>query len=93
MNFSTALELLKEGDILQREAWDENLIISTQIPNTIPNEVISKMTSLRDNIKRCLAYNDLHYMNQIILVDTDSGEITYYIPTSADLFAEDWLAY
>ena len=93
MDFSEALLALKEGDILQREAWDENLIISTQIPNTIPNEVISKMTSLRDNLKRCLAYSNLYYLSQIILVDIDSGEITYYIPTSADLFAEDWLAY
>lgn len=78
MNFSQALESLKEGQKLYREGWNgKGLFIQAQYPDSN-----SKMTQPYIYMT-CPLGSTKHYI-------TDKIERIPWIPCQGDLFAEDW---
>lgn len=92
MNFGEAIERVKTRSYIARRAnWDDDMFIFAQIPANINEETIPKMQSLPDVVKREiieLGFTSLDYQNQICKFD--NGVITYYTPTSNEIFADDW---
>lgn len=89
-----AKEVLDSGGVLQRLGWnDRGLVVFKQIPADIGESVIPKMTSLPQNAKDIILESQKHisYNNQCILYNLHTGEATSWIPTIADIFAEDWV--
>lgn len=92
MNFGEAIECVKTRSYIARRAnWDDNMFIFAQVPANINKEIIPKMQSLPDVVKREiieLGFTSLDYQNQICKFD--NGIITYYTPTGNEIFADDW---
>jgi hypothetical protein len=101
MNFGEVIKELKKGCVYTRHAtvsWYGKFIVM-QIPQTIPADIVPKMTSLPDQVKGILgAMGDgsISYHDQVLIVEANDNckksHATYYIPTWEDLFAEDWIA-
>lgn len=92
MNFGEAIEYVKTRSyIARRFNWDDDTFIFAQIPANINEEIIPKMQSLPDVVKREIieaGFTSLDYQNQICKFD--NGVITYYTPTGNEIFADDW---
>lgn len=92
MNFKEAIERVKTCSYIARLAnWDDDVFIFAQVPANINEETIPKMQSLPDVVKHEIiesGFTSLNYQNQICKFD--NGVITYYIPTSDEIFADDW---
>ena len=92
MNFGETIERVKTRSYIARRAnWDNNVFIFTQVPAYINEEIIPKMQSLPDVVKREITeagITNLSYQNQICKFD--NGNITYYTPTGNEIFADDW---
>lgn len=92
MNFGEAIERVKTHSYIARRAsWDYDVFIFAQIPSNINKEIIPKMQSLSEVVKREVieaGFILLKYKNQICKFD--NGDITYYTPTGNDIFADDW---
>lgn len=92
MNFGNAIERVKTRSYIARRAnWDDDMFIFAQIPANINEETIPKMQSLPEVVKREITeagITSLSYQNQICKFD--NGNITYYTPTSNEIFADDW---
>jgi hypothetical protein len=92
MKFGEAIEALKEGKLVARSGWNgKGLFIAKQIPATISQEIIPKMQSLPDAAKAVFADRDqaIQYRNQMLIVNHE-GIADSWVPSSSDLFAEDW---
>lgn len=92
MNFGEAIERVKTRSyIARRSNWDDDTFIFAQIPANINEEIIPKMQSLPDVVKREIieaGFTSLDYQNQICKFN--NGVITYYTPTGDEIFAGDW---
>lgn len=92
MNFGEAIERVKTCSYIARRAnWDDDMFIFAQIPANINEEIIPKMQSLPEVVKREITeagITSLSYQNQICKFD--NGVITYYTPTGNEIFADDW---
>lgn len=92
MNFGEAIERVKTRYYIARRAnWDDDMFIFAQIPANINEETIPQMQSLPDVVKCEIiesSFTSLDYQNQICKFD--NGVITYYTPTSNEIFADDW---
>lgn len=92
MNFGKAIEHVKTCSYIARRAnWDDDVFIFAQVPADINEETIPKMQSLPEVVKREITeagITSLSYQNQICKFD--NGDITYYIPISNEIFADDW---
>lgn len=92
MNFGEAIERVKTRSYIARRAnWNDDVFIFTQVPADINEEIIPKMQSLPEVVKREIieaGITSLSYQNQICKFD--NGNITYYISTSNEIFADDW---
>lgn len=92
MNFGNAIERVKTRSYIARRAnWDDDMFIFAQIPANINEEIIPKMQSLPEVVKREITeagITSLSYQNQICKFD--NGNITYYTPTGNEIFADDW---
>lgn len=92
MNFGETIERVKTRSYIARRAnWDDNMFIFTQVPAYINEEIIPKMQSLPEVVKREIieaGITSLSYQNQICKFD--NGNITYYTPTGNEIFADDW---
>jgi hypothetical protein len=100
MNFSNAIEALKEGKCLTRSIWKgtDKKFIFKQVPATINEEIVPKMQSLPDDAKKLFlkSFQDeneqidaIYYCNQIAIVGL-SNSIDSYSASAQDIFAEDW---
>lgn len=92
MNFGQAIEALKEGKLLQRTGWNgKGMFIAKQIPATIGLDIIPKMQSLPQAAKDVLIKRgqEINYANQMIIVNAE-GRADSWVPSSSDIFAEDW---
>jgi|SRR5690606_36229561 len=101
LNFSEALEAIKEGKMVRRCAWREDIFIFRQVPATIPLEVIPKMQCLPEAVKHefdrrskdeTIQVSGIYYSNQLALVNS-SNLIQSYSPSVADVLADDWELY
>lgn len=93
MNFGQAIEALKEGKLIQREGWNgKGMFIMKQIPAEILLETIPKMQSIQQSAKDKLLERGttLKYTNQMLIINLD-GRADSWVPSSSDVFAEDWL--
>lgn len=92
MNFGEAIERVKTRSYIARcTNWDDDVFIFEQVPADINEETIPKMQSLPEVVKREITeagFTSLSYRNQICKFD--NGVITYFIPTSNEIFADDW---
>lgn len=92
MNFGEAIERVKTRSYIARRAnWDNDVFIFAQVPADINEETIPKMQSLPEVVKREITevgITSLSYQNQICKFD--NSDITYYTPTSDEIFANDW---
>ena len=92
MNFSNAFkECITHNKIIGRKS-ELKYIITSQIPAIIGEEVIPKLTSLNDTVKELLlaTCKRIHYHNQMLKINLNTGEAEQYMPTAEDLFALDW---
>jgi hypothetical protein len=102
MDFGQAVKALKEGNMVQREGWNEKgMFVFMQIPSEIKKEIVPKMQSLpylvKEEFQKRFENSDdqidaIYYSNQLALVNT-SNLITGWSPSTSDALAEDWKIY
>ena len=96
MNFGQAIEALKEGKAVQRAGWNEKgLFVIKQVPAVIGADIIPNMQSLPQAAKDILMSREvpeIKYTNQMLIVNPD-GRADSWVPSSSDVFAEDWQLY
>lgn len=96
MNFGQAIEALKEGKAIQREGWNgKGLFVVKQVPAVIGANIIPNMQSLPQSAKNILMSREvpeIKYTNQMLIINPD-GRADSWVPSSSDVFAEDWCIY
>ena len=94
MDFGKAIIALKQGKAVQRKGWNgKGLFVVKQIPASINADIIPKMQSLPQSAKDILMSREnphIDYTNQMLIVNPD-GRADSWVPSSSDVFAEDWL--
>lgn len=99
MNIGQATEALKQGKLVYRQAWGENIVaIFMQVPSTINKEIVPKMQSLPQKAKDLFQktfdspsdqIDAIYYDNQIAQIQL-SNRICAYSPSCEDILADDW---
>ena len=103
MKFTDVIEALQKGGAATRwlsPAFYGKKIVK-QIPQTVPADVVPKMTSLPESFKAEIATTGkedefkgtISYHDQVLIVtinDLERVSATYYVPTWEDIFADDW---
>ena len=90
------IELCEEGFAIRRSSWIgelANCIIVKQIPADIQEATIPNMQSLPIKAKELIrdTCKELHYRNQLIIINLETGVTSYWYPNSEDLFAKDYI--
>lgn len=92
-DFGTAIKFLKAGGAIRRAGWNgKGMFVIKQVPAHITSETIPNMQSLPQIAKDILMKRQkpcLKYTNQMLIIDQD-GRADSWIPSSGDVFAEDW---
>ena len=93
MNFGDAINCLKAGLAVRRKGWNgKGLFIIKQVPAHITGDIIPKMQSLPQSAKNILMSREnphIDYTNQMLIINPD-GRADSWVPSSSDVFAEDW---
>ena len=93
MNFGKAIEALKAGEAVQRSGWDgKGLFVVKQVPAHITEDIIPKMQSLPQRAKDLILASEnkyIDYTNQMLIINPN-GRADSWVPSSSDVFAEDW---
>ena len=93
MKFGEAIEALREGKAIARSGWNgKGLFVVKQVPAHITEDIIPKMQSLPQRAKELLLASEnksITYTNQMLIVNPD-GRADSWVPSSSDVFAEDW---
>lgn len=92
-SFSAAIKFLAAGGAVRRSCWSrtEEFIVK-QIPSRVNGDVIPIMQSLPKIAKNILTSREnphISYNNQLLIINK-YGDATTWIPSTSDLFAEDW---
>lgn len=91
--FGTAVLLLEAGMAVRRGGWNgKGLFIVKQVPSHITGDIIPNMQSLPQSAKDIImARKEPHidYTNQMLIINPD-GRADSWVPSSSDVFAEDW---
>jgi hypothetical protein len=90
-----ALELLEQGYAVSRDGWNgKNIFVVKQIPSVISTDIIPKLQSLPQSAKDILLKRGLpiSYTNQMLIINRD-GRADSWVPSSSDVFAQDWFIY
>ena len=104
MNFGQAVEALKQGKLVTREGWNgKGMFVCKQVPSEISMNIVTVMQSLPEAAKEKFkarqqefldkglhSKSTIKYCNQMIIVKNDNT-IDSWVPSSSDVFAEDWL--
>lgn len=95
LDFGGAIEALKAGKCIAREGWNgKGLFVVKQIPAKIEGLIIDKIQSLPESCKNILKSREgvphIDYTNQMLIIDP-SGRADSWVPSSSDVFAEDWI--
>ena len=92
-DFGTAIKFLKAGGAIRRAGWNgKGMFVIKQVPAHITSETIPNMQSLPQIAKEILMKRQkpcLKYTNQMLIIDQD-GRANSWVPSSSDVFAEDW---
>ncbi len=93
MSFGDAVEVLKQGGAIRRRGWNgKGLFVVKQVPAHITEEIIPKMQSLPQSAKDIIMAREnkyIDYTNQMLIINPD-GRADSWVPSSSDVFAEDW---
>lgn len=92
-SFGVAIEALKEGELVHRKGWNgSGMFVMKQIPAEINLDVIPNMQSVQKSAKSVLVSRGttLKYQNQMLIIKPD-GTADSWVPSSSDVFAEDWI--
>lgn len=92
LTFGLAIEALKLGKLIARTGWNgSGMFICKQVPSVIGLETILKMQSLPQAAKDNLVKREqpISYENQMLIVNA-KGRADSWVPSSSDVFAEDW---
>lgn len=93
MDFGKAIEALKSGLAVRRKGWNgKGMFVVKQIPSHIEGNIIRTMQSLPQSAKDILLSHEnahIDYTNQMLIINPD-GRADSWIPSSSDVFAEDW---
>ena len=99
--FKEVIECLKSGGTAYRPGWNGygDMEIMMQIPQRIAKDIVPKMTSVQDKVKKAISASgsgEIEYHHQVLMIDfpLEPGSptrATYYIPTWEDIMAEDWI--
>ena len=91
--FGTAVLLLEAGMAVRRGGWNgKGLFIVKQVPSHITGDIIPKIQSLPQYAKIILMNREnphIDYTNQMLIINPD-GRADSWVPSSSDVFAEDW---
>lgn len=101
VKFGEAVEALKQGKRIAREGWNgKGMFIFMQVPAKIGWEIIPKMQSLPESVKKEFDKRfdntpidgdlDIKYKNQIAMVYPDNT-IYGWVASPSDILEEDWL--
>jgi len=93
MDFGEAIKELKRGNLVSRTGWNgSGMFIMKQIPAEIGLDIIPKMQSVQQSAKDVLIDRNttLKYNNQMLIIKQD-GTADSWVPSSSDVFAEDWI--
>lgn len=93
ISFGSAITLLKSGFALRRAGWNgKGLFVVKQVPARISADIIPNMQSLPQSAKDIImarAEPHIAYTNQMLIIHPD-GRADSWVPSSSDVFAEDW---
>lgn len=93
LTFGGAIILLKNGFAVRRKGWNgKGLFIVKQVPSHITGDIIPNMQSLPQSAKSILMSREnphIDYVNQMLIINP-KGRADSWIPSSSDVFAEDW---
>lgn len=93
MSFGEVIEALKVGLAVRRKGWNgKGLFVVKKIPAHIEGDIIPKMQSLPQSAKYILMSREnpcIDYTNQMLIINPD-GRADSWVPSSSDVFAEDW---
>ena len=91
--FGTAILFLKAGMAVRRAGWNgKGLFVVKQVPAHITADIIPNMQSFPQSAKDIImARKEPHidYTNQMLIINPD-GRADSWVPSSSDVFAEDW---
>lgn len=92
-DFGTAIKFLEAGGAIRRSGWyGKGLFVVKQVPSHITDDIIPNMQSLPQSAKNLLMSRDnphIDYTNQMLIINPD-GRADSWVPSSSDVFAEDW---
>lgn len=92
-DFGTAIKFLEAGGAIRRSGWNgKGLFIVKQVPSHITGDIIPNMQSLPQSVKDILMSREdphIDYTNQMLIINPD-GRADSWVPSSSDVFAEDW---
>lgn len=93
MTFGKAIEVLKLGKAIRRTGWNgKRMFVVKQVPSRIGADIIPNMQSLPQSAKNILMSREnphIDYTNQMLIINSD-GRADSWVPSSSDVFAEDW---
>lgn len=93
MDFGKVIEALKSGLAVRRKGWNgKGMFVVKQIPSHIEGGIIHTMQSLPQSAKDILLSRKnahIDYTNQMLIINSD-GRADSWVPSSSDVFAEDW---
>lgn len=93
MNFGEIIEALKIGLAVRRKGWNgKGMFVVKQIPAHITDNIIPNMQSIPQSAKDILMKREnphIDYTNQMLIINPD-GRADSWVPSSSDIFAEDW---
>lgn len=93
VDFGRAIALLKEGFAVRRKGWNgKGLFVVKQVPAHITADIIPNMQSLPQSAKNIIMARKephINYTNQMLIINPD-GRADSWVPSSSDVFAEDW---
>lgn len=93
VTFGGAIYLLKAGLAVRRKGWNgKGLFVVKLIPSHIEGGIIPKIQSLPQYVKNILLSREnahIDYTNQMLIINSE-GRADSWVPSSSDIFAEDW---
>lgn len=95
MKYTEIENKLLEGFPIRRSGWDKGMFIFRQVPANIDLDIVPKMQSLPEEVKKEFIKRGLktiNYDNQIAIVNSEN-RIWSWSPRIEDLFADNWELY
>lgn len=92
-SYSSALELLKDGNMLSRKGWNgANMFVFKTLGNTVSKDFIPKFASLPDSVKKFLAEKDedVVFKDSFTIYNAQGEMQPGWHASQGDTLAEDW---